>query len=565
MLARLKSFFNPTDSDSDSDSDEPRLLRRIFWTGFLVRVLYLTLAHTYRIKVTDDHFEFGWEMGRIARSLATGHGFANPFNGPSGPTAWTPPLYPLLLAGVFRLFGVYTRASGWVILTVDSAFSAATATAIYRIARRCFGRAHSANPSRKPGGLNVALWSAWLWALYPAAMQYAVKWVWDMSLTAFLFTWVLVAALRIRGVGDAPRTSNPEPRTSLWLLFGALWGLIALSNSSLLTFLPACGLWIVWPGAPFMRSHRMGGVAGAPFMRSHRMGGVAGAPFMTRSGMGGVAGAPFMRFHRMGGVVHSLAGPTLAALCFAAVISPWAIRNWEVFHAFVPMRSNFGAELYEAAIFSNDGLPEMATLDTPPTAPEFRRYVRLGEVEYSRQQGERARAAIRAHPGLFAANTLRRVYFFWIGVPKPGTGVAVEAARRINFAFFSLSGFLGLALALRRHVPAAWLFFWAFAVYPILYYFVTVQARFRHPLEPIVCILSVYLFQSADRTQAFARLKQIRNLPIVPITTAAAKRESSGRPSPWSRGSARGGERGGSIPGERKLSVSPQRAFPLCR
>jgi hypothetical protein len=466
MLDRLKSFFNP------AHSDESRLLRRIFWTGFLVRVLYITLAHTYRMKAGDDHFEFGWEMGRIARALATGHGFANPFNGPSGPTAWTPPLYPLLLAGVFRLFGVYTRASGWVILTINSVFSAATAIAIYRIARRCFAR------TRSPDGRSIALWSAWLWALYPAAMQYAVKWVWDMSLTAFLFAWVLVVALRLRGVGEerstfsrspseridssppfAPeRTTGDGQRTAPWLLFGLLWGLIALSNSSLLTFLPACGLWIVWPA-------RRGRAA----------------------------------------LVSALRNATLAAICFAAVVSPWVIRNAQVFHAFVPMRSNFGAELYEATIFSNDGLPLMATLDTPATAPEFRRYVRLGEIEYSRQQGERARGAIRAHPGLFAANALRRIYFFWIGVPKPDTGVAVEAARRINFAFFSVTGFLGLVLALRRHVPGAWLFFWAFAVYPVVYYFVTAQARFRHPLEPILCILSVYLFQSADRTRAFTR------------------------------------------------------------
>jgi hypothetical protein len=465
MLARLKSFFNP--------ADESRLLRRIFWTGFLVRVLYMTVAHTYRMRVIDDHFEFGWEMGRIARALATGHGFANPFNGLSGPTAWTPPLYPLILAGVFKLFGVYTLKSGWVILTINSIFSAATATAIYQIAWRCFGRGAQ--------GLKIALWSAWLWALYPAAMQYAVKWVWDMSLTAFLFAWVLVIALRLRSAGESSQlsalssqsgqiemsraqltTENGELRTRLWLAFGALWGLIALSNSSLLAFLPACGLWTIWPNP--------------------------GAPSKLR----------------LGGILRNLIGVTLAALCFAAVISPWVIRNERVFHAFVPMRSNFGAELYEATIFSNDGFPEMAGKWAMTAPDEFRSYQRLGEIAYSRQQGERAKAAIRAHPDLFAENALRRVYFFWIGVPKPlDAGIAVEAVRRINFAFFSLTGWLGLGLALRRHIPSAWLFFWAFTVYPVLYYFVTVQARFRHPLEPIVCILSVYLFQSADRTRAW--------------------------------------------------------------
>jgi hypothetical protein len=425
-------------------------------------VLAITIGHTYRMRVLDDHFEFGWEMGRIARSLATGHGFASPFNGNSGPTAWTPPLYPLILAGVFKLFGAYTLKSGWVILTINSVFSAATSLALYQIAWRCFGRALRTSPTQ-PGGLNIARWSAWLWALYPAAMQYAVKWVWDMALTAFLFAWVLVVALRLRGLGE-PATDSGGPSFAsfakgglLWLGFGALWGLIALSNSSLLTFLPACGLWIIWPA---LRGRTRVGAA--------------------------------------------LCGVTLSALCFAAVVSPWVIRNWEVFHAFVPMRSNFGAELYEATIFSNDGFPWMATLPMAETAPEFRRYERLGEIEYSRQQGERAKAAIRAHPDLFAKNALRRVYFFWISVPHTlDAGIATEAIRRINFAFFSFSGLLGLALALRRRIPGAWLFFWAFAIIPFIYYFVTVQARFRHPLEPIICILSVYLFQSADRTRAF--------------------------------------------------------------
>jgi hypothetical protein len=103
-------------------------------------------------------------------------------------------------------------------------------------------------------------------------------------------------------------------------------------------------------------------------------------------------------------------------------------------------------------------------------------------------------------------NAIKRIYFFWISVPHPlDAGIFVEAVRRINFSFFSITGWLGLILALRRRIPGAWLFFWAFAMVPLIYYFVTVQARFRHPLEPIICILSVYLFQSADRTRLWSR------------------------------------------------------------
>ena len=85
----------------------------IFGAGLLARVLYMTLAHTWRVPYRQDHFEFGWEAARIARSVATGHGYSDPFIlGNTGPTAWLPPLFPLMIAGCFRLFGVYTSRSG---------------------------------------------------------------------------------------------------------------------------------------------------------------------------------------------------------------------------------------------------------------------------------------------------------------------------------------------------------------------------------------------------------------------------------------------------------------------
>ena len=443
MLARLKLFFNPSG----------KLASHLFWTGLLVRLLYLTLAHTYRIRLANDHFEFGWEMGRIARSLATGFGYSDPFEGHTGPTAWTPPLYPLLLAAVFKFFGVYTLTSAWVILAINSIFSALTAPAVYQIGRRAF--AHHADAQK------IALWSGWLWALYPAAMQYAVKWVWDMSLTACLFAWVIVLALRLRE-GASP--------LRLWLLFGTLWGLIALSNSSLLAFLPFCALWIVWPGR----------------------GGPSRPPSLIEWGSQTVRA--------------SVRGLLLAGLCTVAIVSPWILRNYETFYAFVPLRSNFGAELYESAQLENEGYPTMATLPHTQASPDFQRYKRLGEIAYSREQGDRAKAILRAHPGIFASHILRRVYFFWASVPHPTEhgwkGVALETGREFSYAFLSLAGLLGLALALRDGIPAAWLFFWAFAIYPLLYYAVTVQARFRHPLEPLICVLGVYLFRSAKRSHS---------------------------------------------------------------
>ena len=415
----------------------------VFWAAFLVRVLYMTLAHTYHFRTDGDHFQFGWEMGRVARALATGFGYADPFIGHTGPTTWVPPLYPLLLAGVFKIFGIYTLRSAWVILTFNSFVSALTAMTTYEIAARCFNR-------------RVAVWSAWIWALYPAAMQYAVRWVWEMTLSTWLLTVIFVLALRMRRIGEIPADttevdfcSRDDGRTlRRWLIFGLLWGLLGLSNPSLLLLLPACGLWVLH-GTRHLR--RQAGFA------------------------------------------------SMSAIVFIICVSPWMVRNALVFHKFIPMRANFGAELY-----LGNGPGAMGFLmeyNHPYEAQDqLGLYKQMGEVAYAQMRGQLAKKYIASHPGLFLRNSLKRLYFFWISVPHPTGGKwYIEPFRVANFAFASIAGLFGLGLALKRRIPAAWLFAWAFLLIPLIYYFVTVHARFRDPLEPMIAILAVYLFQSVER------------------------------------------------------------------
>jgi 4-amino-4-deoxy-L-arabinose transferase-like glycosyltransferase len=431
-----------TEKAAPSPSSPFRSTWTVFWVAFIVRVLYMTLAHTYHLRTGQDHFEFGYEMGRVAQALATGHGYADPFIGHTGPTTWVPPLYPLLLAGVFKIFGIYSLRSAWVILAINSFFSALTTLTTYEIAARCFNR-------------RVAVWSARIWALYPAAMQYAVRWVWDMTVSTWLLSLILVLALRMRRIGDIPSVANRDSpslddgRTlRRWVIVGVLWGLLALCNPSLLLFLPACGLWVLH-GSRHLR--RQAGFA------------------------------------------------SMAALVFLVCISPWIIRNAIVFHRFIPMRANFGAELY-----LGNGPGAMGFLmeyNHPYEAPDqLRLYTQLGEVAYAQMRGRLAWKYIESDPSLFLRNSLKRLYFFWISVPHPtGDKWYIEPFRVANFAFASLAGLFGLALALKRRIPAAWLFAWAFLLIPFIYYFVTVHARFRNPLEPLIAILAVYLFQSAEK------------------------------------------------------------------
>lgn len=408
----------------------------IFWVALFVRLAYMTFAHTWHIRTHWNHFEFGFEMGRIARSLATGYGYASPFWGHTGPTAWEPPLYPWLLAGIFKIFGVYTPVAAWVTIAVNCLFGAFTLPAVWRIAIRSFNR-------------DVAVWATWIWALYPAALQYDVKWIWELSLTCLLFAWVFALALKMRGIGEPGVEPAANATPARWALFAVLWALIALSNPSLQLFLPACGLWILW-GSPQWKKQLAYGV--------------------------------------------------MAAVVFIACLAPWSYRNYRVFHHFVPLRSDFWFEFFDGNGPGSTGM--IREYDQPFQAPnELRYYKEHGELAFMQMHKRITLKFMAAHPMHFWKLTPERIYMYWAGVPQPTGGHWwVHAGRDINFEFTSLAGLLGLLLVMRRKVAARWIFFWALALLPLTYYLITVHARFRHPMEPLIDVLGVYLFQSAEKS-----------------------------------------------------------------
>src|ERR1051325_6223846 len=172
----------------------------MFMIALVLRVALIVVGHTYKFKAYDNGFSFGWEMGRIGRAVATGQGFANPFDGQTGPTAWEPPLYPYLIGGIFRLAGVYTHASAFLLLSINSIFSALTCIPIFLIARKCFSE-------------KVAVWTAWTWALLPSVMYWCTRWVWETSLAALLLGVIFWLTLQME------EAEGMKP----WIVFGLLW------------------------------------------------------------------------------------------------------------------------------------------------------------------------------------------------------------------------------------------------------------------------------------------------------------------------------------------------------
>jgi len=167
---------------------------------------------------------FQTETGHIAYSLATGKGFSSPFQRDTGPTAWLTPVYPALLAAIFKLFGVYTLHAFYAAVFLNTVFSAATCLPVFLAGRRI-------------SGIGVASAAAWLWALFPNGLLIPFEWIWDTSLSVLLAASLLWATLLLR---DSMRLRN-------WSLYGLLWGLTLLTNPALALLFPILLLWAASP------------------------------------------------------------------------------------------------------------------------------------------------------------------------------------------------------------------------------------------------------------------------------------------------------------------------------
>ena len=162
-----------------------------------------------------DHSQFGAEMGWVARSLASGQGFSSPFSPATGPTALVPPLFPFLLAQVFRVLGIYTAKSALAVLSLDCLLSALTCIPIYLSLRHAAGE----RPAQLAG---------WLWVIYPFAIYFSGAQVWDYALTSFLFACCFLLAQRL----------HLQERSWVWFGFGVLYGVTVLSNPAVLSLFP---------------------------------------------------------------------------------------------------------------------------------------------------------------------------------------------------------------------------------------------------------------------------------------------------------------------------------------
>jgi len=363
---------------------------------------------------------FHVEAGNIAYSLAEGKGFSSPFGRDTGPTAWLPPVYPLLIAGIYRIFGIETMRSFFAATSMNILFSAAACVPIFYAGKRI-------------AGAGEASAAAWFWALLPNAVIFPFEWIWDTSLTALLAATILWATIELAELA----------RLRDWCAYGLLWGFALLTNPALGSVLPFLLGWAAWRGRE--------------------------------------RGA-------------NLRAPALAVACVVLSCVPWTVRNYRAFHRFIPLRSNLGVELY---VGNNENYGPR-----PPVWPfnitrerEIFRFYREGESAFMQEEMRKALHFMAANPGIELRLTWDRIVAFWLGTPAPvsdflSTDDPLLRAVSLCSALLLVGTVSGLALlfftANKFVFPLA-----SFVLFfPLLYYLAHASLRFRHPLDPILVLLS---------------------------------------------------------------------------
>lgn len=383
--------------------------------AFCVRLISLSFVQPWPIDQRSEIWKSGLEIINIATSIASHQGFSSPFGVPTGPTAWIPPVYPYIVATVFLTFGPRSNLAALAILILQSVFSALTCIPIYGIARRAFDE-------------NVAVWSSWIWALFPYAVVIPVLFVWETALSAYLLTSLCYLSLDLR-----------HSRVSTQVAIGVVWGIAALTNTALLSLLP------VFLICPYLR----------------------------------------MPLH-----LPSKAIATILVVS-ALTVFPWFLRNRFQLEAVVPVRSNFGEELWVGSHDGGNGRIEFGN-GPADNESERERYRTLGEISYVRKRKAEALKFISENPTQFLKQTLFRFRYWWFAAGESG-------GLFIFYRFLAIASLVGMALVVRRMISngAVLTIAATMLVYPAVYYVTNVYARYRYPVEPFMTLFAGFAISLA--------------------------------------------------------------------
>ncbi|HYL68595.1 MAG TPA: glycosyltransferase family 39 protein [Candidatus Limnocylindria bacterium] len=412
-----------------------------------LRLAAVAFLYPERLSPNRDHWRFAGETGRIAQSIVAGKGFSSPLFGETGPTAWMTPIYPYMVAGTFKIFGIYTKPSAIILLSLNSLFSALTCVPIFFIARRNFG-------------YRVARAAGWTWAFFPYAIYFSADFIWATTLTTFLLSLIFLCALHL----------EDSTRPIVWIGFGLLCGISALTDPIVLSVVPLLGAWACSRHYQCVRKWAL-----------------------------------------------AAAG---AALAFLVVVMPWFVRNYRVFHVAIPFRDNFGLELY---LGNNGDTWHFAPSGHHPSdsASEMSEYAQLGESAFMARKRRQAFEYISGHPGTFIFLSLRRMIYMWTSFWSFSSRYLQEEnldpPNIVLCTTMTVLALLGLRRAYRERSSLVMPYAIVLVFFPLVYYITHPEDYYRRPIDPILLVPAVYAVVS--------RVRRSKGLPLEdekPLSVTAA-------------------------------------------
>jgi 4-amino-4-deoxy-L-arabinose transferase-like glycosyltransferase len=185
------------------------LLISIVALAFGTRLAVAILTTSWVFPSDGNFWTFGHEMGQVAASLAMGNGFSWPdwSSYPEGPTSWMAPVYPFIMAGAFKLFGIYTKQAAIALELFLTIVSAMTCILLYSLGKRLYNA-------------QVGLIAAFILAIYPPSIYLAVRNLWDTSLFTFCLLAIILMFLKL--------ADKPDLKKGIYL--GVMLGFTALVN-----------------------------------------------------------------------------------------------------------------------------------------------------------------------------------------------------------------------------------------------------------------------------------------------------------------------------------------------
>lgn len=195
--------------------------------GLFIRIAFTLIIKPYdAIGLSPDGFSA--EISRIAAQLAEGSGYAGAFY-PGMPTAHIEPVYPMIMALVFKLWGICSYLSAILLTYLNVILSAATIPLVFFLAKKIYTE-------------KVAWLSAWAFCMWPSAFWRSFN-LWSETLAAFLFMIILI--LWVNWLD--------KPSTKRSIMVGLACGIGMLTTAACMSFIAGALLFVTIMKRPLTR------------------------------------------------------------------------------------------------------------------------------------------------------------------------------------------------------------------------------------------------------------------------------------------------------------------------